>query len=66
MLNNQFRMALKLPTIALLALGFVCCSPLNSPGAVAAETKETKIAKDTKDECDVTCVDPHAACVESQ
>jgi ketosteroid isomerase-like protein len=69
MLNNQSRMALKLPTIALLALGFVYCSPLNYPSALAAETKETKIAKDTKDtkdECDVTCVDPHAACVESQ
>jgi len=35
MLNNQSRMALKLPILSLLALGLVYCSPLNYPSLAA-------------------------------
>lgn len=63
MLISKSKVASKLhlSLFSTLALSAICCSSLIPQGAaLAGETK------DAKDECSVTCVDPHAACVESQ
>ncbi|MBP6744176.1 DUF4440 domain-containing protein [bacterium] len=65
MFNKQSKLAYKLhlPLLSMLALSCICCSSLNPCNTLSALAADSKQAKD---ECHVTCVDPHAACVESQ